>query len=953
MTLIVRHPVPTNRMRIPAQGTAARLIPPIMVASALFAHPSSFAHAQTVFHVDAAAAGPVHDGMSWCTAFRDLQDALELARGSDEIRIAGGRYRPDRGTLDPREEFRLRDGIVLRGGYAGCQSIYPDVRDPRLYEVILTGDLTGNDGPDLSGTGENSFHVIRTSGTGVTATLDGLTIAAGHAQGDTTAQTRGGGLQATSNSRISVYDCRFVGNQASDDGGAVHVEGGTPRFSRCVFLGNRAGDDGGAMRVGAATATISDCEFLENKAQGNGGSIYGRDSTLTVTASRFEKSRSNVDGGAISATGQRLTLQNNSFSENSADGEGGAIWLEAGILDLTDCFLTANRALRGGGMAISGADSVLTRAIFLRNEASLGGGLNAALSRGKLIECTFDQNFVVDGGGALNVVQCDMLWDRLQAHDNKALRDGGAVVLDNSTIQMINGYFRNNLANDDGGALSASASTVRVLNSRFLTNVAGDNGGAARLDGSEIQFVNAAFVGNESGASGGAIEGAGGSLEITNCTLAANRAEEVGGVSWDTGNVVIQNAILWRNQDATGVGVDAELGDISLAAIRRSCVSGWGTRGGENVIDADPKFISLPGPDQEPGSADDNLRLGPGSPCLNAGDNAWLPLDFLDLDQDGDVSERLPFDADGRNRVLGSAVDLGAWEFICVDDRGCDDDRYCTGMEHCADGACVFGDPPCRGALCSENLKQCVECLTDADCNDSRFCNGPEHCSGNRCESREVPCVNRICDESRDACADCLTTADCGDRDECTIEECTEGSCRYTTVPGCADADADGVADASDHCPGTLSGAVADEDGCSCGQIDDDEDGITNCDDECPDSVISDLQEMTIGPNGCVVVPVDRDNDGIPDNLDSCLNSSAGAMVDASGCADDPESSMLPGDGDSEPRSNLCGTMGSLSLFLAPGLLIVFGFFVKQGARFQSGRQSRERPNPHRQRHMS
>lgn len=885
---------------------------------------SSLAHSQTILHVDSAASGPVHDGSSWCTAFRDLQDALDLARGSDEIRIAGGRYRPDRGTLDPREEFRLRDSIAIRGGYAGCQSINPDIRDARIYEVVLSGDLNGDDGPDFSGTAENSFHVIRTSGTGVTAILDGLTISGGNARGDTTSQTRGGGLQAVSGSRISVLDCRFVGNQASDDGGAVHVEGGAPVFSRCIFSGNRAGDDGGAARMGATAAVISNCEFRDNEAQGDGGGIYGRDSTLTITAARFEKNISHGDGGAISLFSQRLTLQDSSFSENSADGLGGAVWLETGILELKDCILTANHALRGGGVATSGADNVFTRAIFVRNEASFGGGLNAELSRGTLNDCTFNQNSVVDSGGALHIVQCDMSWDRLHANDNKALRDGGAVVLDNSTIQIVRAYFSGNLANDDGGAFSALASTVAVVGSQFLANVANDNGGAARLDGSELQFVNSMFVGNESGGSGGAIEGMGGSLGIANCTLVANFAETVGGVAWDAGDVGIQNSILWRNQDASGVGVDAELGDIGLPAIRRSCVTGWGARGGDGVIDDDPKFIAVPGRDQLPGTADDNLRLGPGSPCINAGDNALLPLDILDLDQDGNVSESMPVDADDRNRVYGMAVDLGAWEFICIDDRGCDDGRYCTGTEHCSNGACVSGHSPCGSRVCSEDLQQCVQCLTDQNCDDGRFCNGPERCVSYRCESRAAPCINRICDEAGESCAACLANSDCDDRDECTIDRCVDGSCQFADAPSCADADADGVADASDHCPDTLSEAAVDENGCSCSQFDDDEDGISNCVDECPGTVMPDETGPAIGPNGCVESQVDRDNDGIPDDLDFCPGSRAGAIVDATGCShsDDPEGSMIPDDGAPRPSPNLCGAIGTVFMFMASGMFM-------------------------------
>jgi len=892
---------------------------------AAIVHFSSIAQAQTIFHVDSAAPGPVHDGTSWCTAFRELQDALDLARGSDEVRIAAGRYRPDRGTLDPREEFRLLDAISLRGGYAGCQSTTPGARDPRLYEVILTGDLNGNDGSDPASTAENSFHVLRTSGTGVTATLDGLTISGGNAQGDTTAQTRGGGLQATNDSRVSVFDCRFVGNQALDDGGAVHVDGGAPVFTNCLFLMNRAGDDGGAIRLGSANAIISNCEFQENEAQGGGGGLYAPDSTISINTSRFNKNISHADGGAISVVSQRLAIQGSSFVENSADGMGGAIWLEAGNLELTDCILTANKALRGGGVAATSADSAFVRTFFDQNEAGFGGALSLELSRGTMSECTFSQNSVVDSGGALSIVQCDMTWNRILLNDNTALRDGGAAVLDNSTIQMTKAQFRGNVANDDGGAFTASTSTVAIFSSQFLANKANDNGGAVRLDNSGIQGVNTAFIGNKSNARGGAIEGTAGSLGLSNCTLTTNAADEVGGIAWVDGEIKIENSILWNNQDTAGISLDAQLGDVDLLTVRQSCVSGWGSRGGDGVIDTDPKFIASPGRDQQPGTGDDNARLGPGSSCLNAGDNALLPPDTTDLDHDGDTNEALPLDADDRFRVIGPAVDLGAWEFVCLDDRGCDDSRFCTGIERCVSGACVSGDPPCGSRSCSEELDQCVQCVTDQNCSDGLFCNGVERCVDNHCESPATPCTGRLCDEAQDECVNCRANSDCDDDDQCTTDRCMNGTCQHVDDSGCADADADGVVDASDRCSDTPPDADVDEDGCSCSQIDDDEDGAANCNDVCPNTAQPLEPGTMIGFDGCIHDIVDSDEDGIADGQDSCPDSRAGAVVDFSGCSDsdDPEGSMIPHDGTSGILPNLCGATGSVFMFLAIGMLLV------------------------------
>jgi hypothetical protein len=57
-----------------------------------------------------------------------------------------------------------------------------------------------------------------------------------------------------------------------------------------------------------------------------------------------------------------------------------------------------------------------------------------------------------------------------------------------------------------------------------------------------------------------------------------------------------------------------------------------------------------------------DLRLAATSPCIDVGDSNALPADTLDLDGDGDVNEQIPFDMDGNPRIVGQAVDMGAYE---------------------------------------------------------------------------------------------------------------------------------------------------------------------------------------------------------------------------------------------------------------------------------------------------
>jgi hypothetical protein len=58
---------------------------------------------------------------------------------------------------------------------------------------------------------------------------------------------------------------------------------------------------------------------------------------------------------------------------------------------------------------------------------------------------------------------------------------------------------------------------------------------------------------------------------------------------------------------------------------------------------------------------DNDYRLAASSPCIDAGDNAFLPADFTDVDGDGDLLEILPLDLDHlpRRQDVPSVPDTG------------------------------------------------------------------------------------------------------------------------------------------------------------------------------------------------------------------------------------------------------------------------------------------------------
>ncbi|MHC4214299.1 MAG: right-handed parallel beta-helix repeat-containing protein [Planctomycetota bacterium] len=257
-----------------------------------------------VIYVDGGSHG-ANDGSSWEDAFNYLGDGLAAAGSGIEILVGSGIYEPDANSVNPggsgyrHASFQLKNGVTIKGGYAGVGAPDPNERNIRLYETVLSGDLNGNDGPGFANNAENSYHVVVGSGTDDTAVLDGFTITGGNADGASpnnkgggmynewgwptvtnctfilnSAGYCGGGMYNYFSGVITISGCMFRDNSASYDGGAIFNWISLPILSNCVFIGNTAGGNGGGMFTNHSSATLSNCTFSENLADNYGGGIF-------------------------------------------------------------------------------------------------------------------------------------------------------------------------------------------------------------------------------------------------------------------------------------------------------------------------------------------------------------------------------------------------------------------------------------------------------------------------------------------------------------------------------------------------------------------------------------------------------------------------------------------------------------------------------------------------------
>ncbi len=320
---------------------------------------------------------------------------------------------------------------------------------------------------------------------------------------------------------------------------------------------------------------------------------------------------SDSDGGGISIVSGSPTIRNCSIMANWTDHSGGGAAVASGQPEFTNCQFTGNSAQWGGGMYNVGANTHLTGCTFSNNAARASGG-----------------------GGARN-------------------ESGASPVFTDCT-------FMGNSGNNGAGMFNASASPT-LTRCTFQSNVANLSGGGIFNGSSNTTLVGCIFSFNQAGTEGAAVGlYTGSSLLASGCSLVGNSA--LGGgtvvVGQDT-TLNLSNSIIWSN---TGIAIN-QVPPVTVTVTYSDIQGGFA---GTGNITADPLMVDPDGPDNIPGNSDDNLHLQSASPCIEAGDPAFVPIP-------GSTT-----DFDGQPRIMGCRVDIGA-------------DEYPLGLAHSGDMNAVGG----------------------------------------------------------------------------------------------------------------------------------------------------------------------------------------------------------------------------------------------------------------------
>lgn len=243
-------------------------------------------------------------------------------------------------------------------------------------DAALTGDLDITDPVSITGAGTRTT-IVDANG------LDRVF--------DVTAPTRfvnfritggdsddnGGGIQTDSD--LSLFQISLVGNEATDDGGAMDIDSTpTVRISRTTIASNTATSDAGGIEMDGGRLLFVNSTASNNEAVDDDGGVIDNDSdpgdSIEILNSTFTANTAGGDGGAIS-DGENVELRNSIIAGNT-DGAAGTATDNCAKSNLNDYDSLGNNLENTDGCDLDAASDLPNTPAGLGPLANNGGSTN-------------------------------------------------------------------------------------------------------------------------------------------------------------------------------------------------------------------------------------------------------------------------------------------------------------------------------------------------------------------------------------------------------------------------------------------------------------------------------------------------------------------------------------------------------------------------------------------------
>lgn len=259
-----------------------------------------------IVYVDVECTEPDHNGQTWATAYRSLNNAISYLAGLDENTVGSKRLEVHvlEGDIWPRYAFTNNDPktatitvpktlsgepIYLYGGYHRDESDETNntvERAPLTYRSVINGNTEANDIAD------GLYHCI-TVEQGAKLVLDGFHVINGYAAGEAS-RRYGAGLLAHAGSEVTVKNCIFENNTA-DEGAAIDAREATLTMENCV-VNNNTNTTETASVINAQTLTMNHVTVANN---------YGAAPAVMGTSSLSVGNKSGTNNLSLASVGAK------------------------------------------------------------------------------------------------------------------------------------------------------------------------------------------------------------------------------------------------------------------------------------------------------------------------------------------------------------------------------------------------------------------------------------------------------------------------------------------------------------------------------------------------------------------------------------------------------------------------------------------------------------------------